>query len=93
MQPFSPDETGVTVFAVNRSQESHITLECCLSNAGDMKVIEHLVLENDDVNATNTEEDPDRVIPHSDGKSVMKSDKLVAEMPALSWHVIRMKRQ
>lgn len=89
----SEDETELTVFAVNRSQESHITLECCLSNAGDMKVIEHLVLENDDVNATNTEEDPDRVIPHSDGKSVMKSDKLVAEMPALSWHVIRMKRQ
>jgi alpha-N-arabinofuranosidase len=58
-----------------------------------MEVIEHIVLENGDVMATNTEEHPDKVVPHSQGRSVMKSDRLVAEMPALSWHVIRMKRR
>ena len=89
----SEDETELTVFAVNRDQESDITLECCFSSAGGMEVIEHIVLENGDVMATNTEEHPDKVVPHSQGRSVMKSDRLVAEMPALSWHVIRMKRR
>jgi alpha-N-arabinofuranosidase len=87
----SEDERELTVFAVNRDQESAITLECRFGSEN-FDLVEHIVLEHDDVNAVNTEDDPDRVKPHTCGKSVAKEGRIVAELSPLSWHVIRMRR-
>ena len=87
----SEDEREITLFAVNRGQDSPIELECNLNNMGDLELIEHLVLEHDDMKATNTEEDPDRVKPHNEGKTLVKDNRVLAELPALSWNVVRLR--
>lgn len=58
---------------------------------GDLELIEHLVLEHDDMKATNTEEDPERVKPHNEGKTLVKDNRVLAELPALSWNVVRLR--
>jgi len=87
----SEDEREITLFAVNRGQDSPIELECNLNNMGDLELIEHLVLEHDDMKATNTEEDPDRVKPHNEGKTLVKDNRVLAKLPALSWNVVRLR--
>ncbi len=86
------EETGeLTVFAVNRDQEDSLDLACQLTDFADYDVIEHIVMENDDVKATNTEDNPDNVKPHNNGNAKMDGKILKAEIPKLSWNVIRLK--
>ncbi|HOB91168.1 MAG: alpha-N-arabinofuranosidase [Bacillota bacterium] len=88
----SDNERELTIFAVNRGQENAITLECSFGATSGFELVEHIVLESDDVYAVNTEDQPDNVKPHTEGKSVSRGGKILAELPALSWHVIRMRR-
>ncbi|HEY8344205.1 MAG TPA: alpha-N-arabinofuranosidase [Bacillota bacterium] len=87
----SEDEREITLFAVNRSQDAALELECTLNNLGDLELIEHLVLEHEDIKATNTEEDPDKVKPHNQGRTTVKGQRVLAELPALSWNVVRLR--
>jgi alpha-N-arabinofuranosidase len=66
-------------------------LECGLNNIGDLELIEHIVLEHADIKATNTEENPDNVIPHNQGKTLVEGDRVLTELPALSWNVVRLR--
>ena len=58
----------VTIFAVNRHLRKRLPLEIDLRSFGDCRVIEHIVLENDDLKAANTMMRQDRVTPHTGGK-------------------------
>jgi alpha-N-arabinofuranosidase len=87
----SDDEREITIFAVNRSQHSLMELECNLNNMGELELIEHIVLEHEDIKATNTEENPDNVMPHAQGRTLVKGDKVIAELPPLSWNVVRLR--
>jgi len=87
----SEDERELTIFAVNRCQDSPFELDCTLNNLGEVELIEHLVLEHEDMKATNTEENPDNVKPHNHGKTLAKGNRVVAELPALSWNVLRLR--
>lgn len=87
----SDDEREITLFAVNRSQDSLMELECSLNNMGELELIEHIVLEHEDIKATNTEENPDNVMPHAQGKTLVEGDKVIAELPPLSWNVVRLR--
>ena len=51
----SDDERAITLFAVNRHQDSPFELDCSLNNLGELELIEHIVLEDEDIKATNTE--------------------------------------
>ncbi len=44
-----------------------MVFECELKGFEDYSVIEHIVLENSDLKAVNTEDNPDNVKPHSNG--------------------------
>ncbi|GAC1650016.1 MAG: alpha-L-arabinofuranosidase AbfA [Herpetosiphon sp.] len=83
---------GLTVFAVNRSQEGTIALEGDLRGVGDYRVVEHLILEHADPMAKNTSARPDEVVPHAKGDAQLSQGKLSATLPGLSWNVIRMAR-
>lgn len=86
------DENELTVFAVNRSQEEALPLEGDLRSLGDLRVVEHLVLEHDDPKARNTLERPDHVVPHNRGDAALQGGALTATLPKLSWNVIRLAR-
>ena len=80
------DDGSVTVFCVNRDLAEDCLLDLDLRSFGEMELEEHIVLHHDDVKAVNTEDCPNRVVPHSmplkktDGRTVI---------PALSWNVLR----
>lgn len=83
-------ETGdVTVFAVNRSRTEPLELDLDLSALGDAELVEHLVLHDEDPDAVNTRDDPDRVVPQA-GEARLDGARLRATLPAVSWHCIRL---
>ncbi|WNQ12499.1 alpha-N-arabinofuranosidase [Paenibacillus aurantius] len=85
------EEAGeLTLFAVNRSLDGKLPLEADLRSFGGLKVIEHLVYENQDPKAANTRENPDNAIPHQGGNASVDGGRLTAELPAFSWNVIRL---
>jgi alpha-N-arabinofuranosidase len=86
------DATGaVTVFAVNRSQTESLPLEIGLRGLSADRVVEHSVLADEDPDAVNSLQDPDRVTPHPvDGTVIGADGTLRATLKPLSWNVIRL---
>ena len=83
------DETA-TIFAVNRSQDGPLSLEGDLRGFADYRVTEHLVLENGNVKAANTAQNPNAVVPHAGGDASVQDGTLTSLLPRLSWNVIRL---
>ncbi len=82
----------ITIFAVNRHMENNITLDIELNGFGQFEVVEHIVLEHNDVKATNTKENPNNVVPNNNGNAAMEDGSIKASLKNLSWNVIRLKR-
>lgn len=89
---YAEEKEEVTVFAVNRSLDEAMPLLVDLRSFGTGRIIEHIVLENEDLMAVNTEEAPDRVKPHNGGNaSVTDNGRIEAVLGKASWNVIRVK--
>ncbi|MDQ1024586.1 alpha-N-arabinofuranosidase [Streptomyces umbrinus] len=87
------EESGaLTVLAVNRGQEQPLRLRAELRGAlSGYRVLEHLVLADQDPDAVNTEAEPERVTPRGGGGAQVTSDgALEAELAPVSWNVIRL---
>jgi alpha-N-arabinofuranosidase len=82
----------LTLFAVNRSETEPLPLEAELAGFGALAVREHLVLADPDLDAANTEAEPDRVVPRAGGSATVERGVLRAELPPLSWNVVRLER-
>jgi alpha-N-arabinofuranosidase len=80
----------LTLFAVNKDQQGDVDFTCELRGFEAYKVVEHLVLEHEDLQATNTAEDPDQVKPHANGDAKVAGTTVKASLPKLSWNVIRL---
>ncbi|WP_026486270.1 arabinosylfuranosidase ArfA [Caldanaerobius polysaccharolyticus] len=83
----------LTIFAVNRDQQDSLLLECEIRGFEGYRVVEHIVLENEDLKATNTKENPFNVVPHSNGKAAIEDGVVKASLPRLSWNVIRLAKK
>ncbi|MDW7659064.1 MAG: alpha-L-arabinofuranosidase C-terminal domain-containing protein, partial [Bacillota bacterium] len=88
------DETGdgLTIFAVNKDMAEDLQLTCGLAGIGDFRIRQHLVLAHEDLNATNTQDNPDAVLPHNKGNAAIEDHYLKASLGKLSWNVIRLSR-
>jgi alpha-N-arabinofuranosidase len=86
------DDGSVTVFAVNRDSEEDTVLDIDLRAFGELRIAEHILLHHDDVNAVNTEEAPDNVVPTAGPGGVIDGEKAAVKLPALSWNVIRFEK-
>jgi alpha-N-arabinofuranosidase len=53
------------------------------------KLIEHNVLEHDDMKAVNTLENPNNVVPHKNGVTKVSNIMATATLNKHSWNVIR----
>lgn len=85
------EEQGlVTVFAVNRHLEEQMELNLDLRSFGEVSVIEHIVLESEDLKATNTKSNPRNVVPHAGGRASADSGNVQAILGKASWNVIRL---
>jgi len=87
---YNEEKEEVTILAVNRHLEEGMLLEGDLRDFTDYKIAEHIVLENDDVYAVNTESNPNNVVPHNKGTAAIDNGHLSAILPKLSWNVIRL---
>lgn len=63
---------------------------CDLRGFSDYVVAEHIVLEHEDLKATNTLWHPENVVPHARGNAQIAADGLNARLPKASWNVIRL---
>ncbi len=75
------EDGGITVFAVNRSLKEDAELDT--TGFEGFKLVSHTVLDNDDMKATNSLENPDNVVP-----AELPTDGVLT-LPAHSWNVLR----
>lgn len=88
---YNEENDELTIFAVNRDLEDRLALECDIRNFEGYQVVEHLVLENDDLKQVNTaKEQP--VVPHNGGDATIDNGLVSATLAKLSWNVIRLKK-
>ena len=81
----------ITVFAVNRSLDEDLAIECDLSAFAADSVVEQLFMTNDDMKAINTADNPDNVVPEQGGDAKIENGVLTATLGKHSWNVIRIK--
>jgi alpha-N-arabinofuranosidase len=85
------DATGdLCLFAVNRSTTATLPLTADLRGFGALQVREHSVLADDDLQARNTADDPDRVRPRHGTGAVLDGGQLTVGLPPASWSVLRL---
>lgn len=86
------EKEEVTIFAVNRKLDEALLFEIDLRSFGACQIIEHIVLESDDLKATNTVDAQNRVKPHQSGNAaIVEGGKIQSTLNKASWNVIRIK--
>ena len=88
----SEDENTITIFAVNKDMEDALDLECTIVDSKNYRIIEHIVMENSDIKASNTAKNPFNVVPHNSGTAIIEDGMVKAKLSKLSWNVIRLSR-
>ena len=86
------EKEELTLFVVNRDLDDAHTLDIDLRQYEGYEVAKHIVVNHDDLRATNTEENPFNVVPRENGISKLSDGKLEAVLEAHSWNVIVMKK-
>jgi alpha-N-arabinofuranosidase len=81
---------AMSLFAVNRHLAEPARLSIDLRAFPGYRLVEHLVLADPDLKATNTEQNPDRVTPQPGSASDTDGTALVVVLPPVSWSVIRL---
>ncbi|MNY24505.1 Intracellular exo-alpha-(1-_5)-L-arabinofuranosidase [compost metagenome] len=65
-------------------------LQLDIRSFGDVSLIEHIVLEHDDLKAVNTKLNPNNIKPHHGGKSHLDNGHVTSQLAKASWNVIRL---
>jgi alpha-L-arabinofuranosidase len=86
------DRTNITVFAINRSTDNVLPLRVELRGFESYRVEEHIVLAGEKAQDTNTESDPNHVLPHNNGNAKVDGALVSATLAKLSWNVIRLSK-
>jgi alpha-N-arabinofuranosidase len=84
------EKREIAIFAVNRSIDKEMELSVDLSSFGNISVTEWIVMQDRNLNASNTRKNQNNVIPSSSNDAVIKNGVLKAGLPKTSWNVIRM---
>jgi alpha-N-arabinofuranosidase len=80
---------ALTLFAVNRA-DAALPLEVVLHDLDGVQVGEHIVLSDSELDAANTAERPDRVVPSHGTGATVEGGSLRTELPPRSWNVLRL---
>jgi len=88
---YNGEKEDVTIFAVNRNLNEAIILDAEIAGYGEMMLVEHRILRNDDLDAVNSINE-EKVKPAIKRNGAIKyksgSSLLAIELPAASWNVI-----
>ncbi|MGI6093987.1 MAG: alpha-N-arabinofuranosidase [Lachnospiraceae bacterium] len=86
---YNEEKEEVTIFAVNRNLEEDVVLETDVRSFEGYKVLEHIVLECDDLKAVNSA-GTERVKPAVTQQSQLENGTLRSMLHKASWNVIRL---
>ena len=81
----------LTFFIVNRHETEAIDASFDLASFGKGQVVHHEMIRHDDLEATNTMDNPMNVAPEKGSGSAIDGTELTLKVPALSYHVLRVK--
>ena len=85
------DESGaVTLFAVNRNQNEPLALGIDVRARRSLAIAEHTAVYDDDLDAVNSAQQPDRVTPRQLDNVRIDGGRLDAVLPPASWSMIRL---
>jgi alpha-N-arabinofuranosidase len=84
-------ENEITFFAVNK-YDDRCECICELQGFENYQVVEHIVLDHEDLFAVNSAREPDNVKPHLQDGSVISDGELRTTFMKYSWNVVRMKK-
>jgi alpha-L-arabinofuranosidase len=87
---FNEGNEELTIFALNKDMTDTLSFECDVRSFEGYRVVEHIVLHNDDVDAVNTEANPFNVIPNNNGDAKVVDGRVITNLSNLSWNVIRL---
>ena len=85
---FNPETEEVTVFAVNRNQEEHVTLDIDMRSFKGYEELEHIVLKHSDLKICNGP-DVQKVYPANLQVSKLDGGVLSVQMGKATWNVLR----
>ncbi|WP_112182337.1 MULTISPECIES: alpha-N-arabinofuranosidase [Paraliobacillus] len=88
---YNEEKEEVTIFIVNKHLESSIPIDIDVRSFEDYQLVEHIVLENDDMKAVNTASHQ-AVSPNFNKESKLSDGSLSALLGKASWNVIRLKK-
>jgi alpha-L-arabinofuranosidase len=83
-----PETGAVALFLVNRDQSAAHEISVDISAVSGLTVIESVSLWDDDRNAKNTLEDPERVGLKTNDSAVIDGGRLTVTLPPVSWTAI-----
>ena len=85
------DDKTLTFFVVNRHPDEDMTLDVAMAGFEASAIVEHIVIANPDLQATNTAKAQNRVVP-AKGKGLSIRDGAIrGKLPPRSYHVIRVR--
>ncbi|WP_129669714.1 alpha-N-arabinofuranosidase [Phytoactinopolyspora endophytica] len=87
---YDDDAGDVSVFLVNRSTDDEVAVELDARAIGPRTVVEAVGIHGDDLYATNTESNPDRVVPQPNASVRLDNGRLSAVLPKASWTALRL---
>jgi alpha-L-arabinofuranosidase len=83
------EEAGTAaVFLVNRHRTEAITVEVSLLGFGPLTITETATLADDDPDAVNTADEPERVTPSANDSAAVEDGVLTITLPPVSWTAV-----
>lgn len=87
------DNNRVTVFAINRNEDSEYPLTVDVKGFEGYKPVKHLETYSSDFDAKNTYEDEKKILPVSNTEYTFENGELKAHVKPLSWNVFVFEKQ
>jgi alpha-L-arabinofuranosidase len=83
-----PETGAVAVFLVNRNRTEPITVEVGLEGLSGLEIAETHTIADEDPDAANTKDAPDRVTPAPNDSATVDGSTLTVTLPPVSWTAI-----
>ncbi|MBS8228505.1 arabinosylfuranosidase ArfA [Vannielia litorea] len=85
------DEGSVTFFAINRHGSETLETALSLEGFGAAQSVEHQIIRHDDLEAKNTQDNPQNVAPQEGDGATLAEGGLTLTLPPLSYSVVRVR--
>jgi alpha-N-arabinofuranosidase len=87
---FDEDKDELNVFVINRDWKGDTLVDLDVTGFSGYKLIEHIELYSDDIDAKNTFDNPDVVIPKINTKTKLENGIVSSQLKAMSWNVFKL---